>query len=114
MSSTTRMKRRNHFIIRMLISTVMTLTVSISQVMITSKSEHWLVFANLRASDGSDASLRPLAEGSTTKLAEACRRFLINAQKDFDLRRWAAEGLSFLTIDAEVKEKLAEDEAAIR
>ena len=87
---------------------------SISQVMITSKSEHWLVFANLRASDGSDASLRPLAEGSTTKLAEACRRFLINAQKDFDLRRWAAEGLSFLTMDAEVKEKLVEDEAAIR
>ena len=68
----------------------------------------------LGASGGSDASLRPLAEGSTTKLAEACRRFLINAQKDFDLRRWAAEGLSFLTMDAEVKEKLVEDEAAIR
>ena len=68
----------------------------------------------LGASSGSDASLRPLAEGSTLKLADACRRFLVNPQKDFDLRRWAAEGLSFLTMDAEVKEKLVEDEAAIR
>jgi hypothetical protein len=27
------------------------------------------------------------------------------------LTRWAAEGLSFLTLDAEVKEKLVEDES---
>ena len=68
----------------------------------------------LGASGGSDATMRPLADGSTTKLAEACRRFLINPSKDFDLRRWAAEGLSFLTMDAEVKEKLVEDEQALR
>ena len=30
------------------------------------------------------------------------------------LIRWAAEGLSFLTLDAEVKEKLVEDESAMR
>ena len=30
------------------------------------------------------------------------------------LFRWAAEGLSFLTLDAEVKEKLVEDESAMR
>jgi len=29
-------------------------------------------------------------------------------------RRWAAEGLSFLTLDAEVKERLIEDEAAMK
>merc|ERR550519_3238724 len=68
----------------------------------------------LGASGGSDAALRPFAEGSSTKLAEACRRFLINPEKDSDLRRWAAEGLSFLTLDAEVKEKLVEDEPAMR
>ena len=68
----------------------------------------------LGASGGSDATMRPLADGSTTKLAEACRRFLINPSKDFDLRKWAAEGLSFLTMDAEVKEKLIEDEHALR
>ena len=36
------------------------------------------------------------------------------AGKDTDLRRWAAEGLSFLTLDAEVKEKLIEDEVLTR
>lgn len=68
----------------------------------------------LGASGGSDAALRPFADGSSSKLAEACRRFLINPEKDSDLRRWAAEGLSFLTLDAEVKEKLVEDEPAMR
>lgn len=47
------------------------------------------------------------------KLAQACRKFLINPKKDKDLRRWAAEGLSYLTLDAEVKEELIEDANAI-
>jgi len=68
----------------------------------------------LGASGGHDASIRPFADGSTTKLAEACRRFLVDPGKDRDLRRWAAEGLSYLTLDAEVKEKLIEDEAALK
>ena len=68
----------------------------------------------LGASAGHDASLRPFADGSTVKLAEACRRFLISAGKDRDLRRWAADGLSYLTLDADVKERLVEDEAAIK
>lgn len=41
----------------------------------------------LGASGGSDAALRPFADGSYTKLAEACRRFLVNPEKDSDLRR---------------------------
>jgi len=68
----------------------------------------------LSASAGHDASLRPFAEGATTKLGEACRRILINPGKNRDMRRWAAEGLSYLTLDAEVKEKLAEDEPAVK
>ena len=68
----------------------------------------------LGASAGHDASLRPFAEGSTGKLAEACRRILINPGKDRELRRWAAEGLSYLTLDADVKEKLCEDEPAVK
>ena len=67
------------------------------------------------------------------KLAEACRRwlfiihlfifvfiiylfvarFLINPAKDKDMRKWAVEGLSYLTLDAEVKEKLIEDRVAL-
>lgn len=68
----------------------------------------------LGSSGGTDASIRPFADGSTSKLAEACRRFLINPAKDTDMRRWAVEGLSYLTLDADVKEKLIEDRAAIR
>ncbi|GBP70060.1 Protein unc-45 homolog B [Eumeta japonica] len=63
---------------------------------------------------GDDASIRPFADGSTKKLAEACRKFLVNPAKDQDMRKWAAEGLSYLTLDADVKEKLVEDNAAIQ
>ncbi|XP_026754995.1 protein unc-45 homolog B [Galleria mellonella] len=63
---------------------------------------------------GDDASIRPFADGSTKKLAEACRKFLINPAKDNDVRKWAAEGLSYLTLDADVKEALVEDKAALQ
>ena len=84
-----------------------------------SKNDHIKVRAlvgmcKLGASGGHDASIRPLADGSSEKLAEACRRFLVNPAKDRDLRKWAAEGLAFLTLDADVKEKLVDDEPAIK
>lgn len=63
---------------------------------------------------GDDASIRPFAEGSTKKLAEACRKFLVNPSKDKALRKWAAEGLSYLTLDADVKEQLVKDQAALQ
>lgn len=68
----------------------------------------------LGSSGGVDASIRPFADGATLKLAEACRRFLIKPGKDKDIRKWAADGLAYLTLDAEVKEKLIEDTAAIK
>ncbi|GLV38330.1 uncoordinated 45 [Carabus blaptoides fortunei] len=68
----------------------------------------------LGSSGGNDASVKPFAEGSTLKLAEACRRYLIHPGQDQDLRKWAAEGLSYLTLDAEVKEKLVEDKLALK
>ena len=84
-----------------------------------SKNDHIKVRAlvgmcKLGSSGGHDASIRPLADGSSEKLAEACRRFLVNPSKDRDLRKWAAEGLAFLTLDGDVKEKLVEDEPAIK
>lgn len=63
---------------------------------------------------GNDASIRPFADGATLKLSEACRRFLIKPGKDKDIRKWAADGLAYLTLDADVKEKLIEDTPAIR
>lgn len=68
----------------------------------------------LGSSGGLDASIRPFAEGSTTKLAEACRRFLIKPGKDKDIRKFAAEGLAYLTLDADVKEKMVEDKPALQ
>ncbi|KAJ8888016.1 hypothetical protein PR048_007501, partial [Dryococelus australis] len=68
----------------------------------------------LGSSGGTDASIRPFADGSTTKLTEACRRFLINPAKDKDMRKWAVEGLSYLTLDADVKEKLVADKSALQ
>ena len=68
----------------------------------------------LSSSGGTDASIRPFADGASKKLAEACRRFLINPRKDKDMRKWAVEGLSYLTFDAEVKEKLIEDKPALQ
>ncbi|KAK9874417.1 hypothetical protein WA026_002764 [Henosepilachna vigintioctopunctata] len=68
----------------------------------------------LGSSAGSDASMKPFAEGSNLKLAEACRRFMLHPGKDMSIRKWAAEGLSYLTLDAEVKEKLIEDRAALQ
>lgn len=84
-----------------------------------SKNEHIKIRAlvglcKLGSSGGNDATVKPFAEGSTVKLAEACRRFLLHPGKDKDIRKWAAEGLSYLTLDAEVKEKLIEDKAALR
>lgn len=63
---------------------------------------------------GNDASIRPFADGATLKLSEACRRFLIKPGKDKDIRKWAADGLAYLTLDADVKEKLIDDVAAIQ
>ncbi|XP_011494879.1 PREDICTED: protein unc-45 homolog B [Ceratosolen solmsi marchali] len=67
----------------------------------------------LSSSGGTDTSIRPFADGASKKLAEACRKFLINPRKDKDMRKWAVEGLSYLTFDAEVKEKLVKDKEAI-
>lgn len=68
----------------------------------------------LGSSGGTDATIRPFAEGATKKLAQACRNFLINPKKDKDMRKWSVEGLSYLTFDAEVKEQLMEDKDALQ
>lgn len=84
-----------------------------------SKNDHIRIRAlvglcKLGSSSGNDYSLRPFPEGSMLKLAEACRRFLLHPGKDTDIKKWAAEGLSYLTLDAEVKDKLIEDKVALQ
>lgn len=63
---------------------------------------------------GTDCTMRPFSDGTTLKLVAACKSFLVNSKNDRDLRKWAAEGLAYLTLDAEVKEDLISDGKAIR
>ncbi|XP_038622946.1 protein unc-45 homolog A [Tachyglossus aculeatus] len=68
----------------------------------------------LGSAGGTDISMKQFAEGSTLKLAKQCRRWLCNAGMDPGTRRWAVEGLAYLTFDADVKEELVEDEEALK
>ncbi|GAV04806.1 hypothetical protein RvY_15029 [Ramazzottius varieornatus] len=66
------------------------------------------------SSRGVDSSNKPLDKETAKALSETCFTFLSNSTKDFDLRRWAAEGLAYLSLDADVKEALVADRAVLR
>ncbi|XP_007479368.1 protein unc-45 homolog A isoform X3 [Monodelphis domestica] len=68
----------------------------------------------LGSAGGTDFSMKQFAEGSTLKLAKQCRKWLCNDGIDSSTRRWAVEGLAYLTFDADVKEEFVEDEAALK
>ncbi|XP_029916252.1 protein unc-45 homolog B [Myripristis murdjan] len=68
----------------------------------------------LGSAGGDDYSLRQFAEGSTEKLAKQCRKWLCNPQIDTRTRKWAIEGLAYLTNDADVKDDFVEDELAMK
>jgi tetratricopeptide (TPR) repeat protein len=58
---------------------------------------------------GTDAAIKPFSDESIHKLVTACRKFLVNPTKSTDLKKWAAEGYAYLTLDAEVKEEVVND-----
>lgn len=62
---------------------------------------------------GGNVNARSFAAGSTLRLEKSCRKFLVSAKKGDLLRKWAAEGMAFLTLDAEVKEELVKDQPAL-
>ncbi|XP_057687724.1 protein unc-45 homolog B isoform X2 [Corythoichthys intestinalis] len=68
----------------------------------------------LGSAGGDDYSLRQFAEGSTEKLAKQCRKWLCNPMIDAKTRKWAVEGLAYLTNDADVKDDFVEDEPALK
>ncbi|XP_055980302.1 protein unc-45 homolog A [Sorex fumeus] len=68
----------------------------------------------LGSAGGTDFSMKQFAEGSTLKLAKQCRKWLCSEEMDAGTRRWAVEGLAYLTFDADVKEEFVEDTAALR
>lgn len=63
---------------------------------------------------GGDVNARAFAAGSTLKLEKACRKFVVSSKKNATLKKWATEGLAFLTMDAEVKEELISDQPALK
>ncbi|XP_044312102.1 protein unc-45 homolog B isoform X1 [Varanus komodoensis] len=68
----------------------------------------------LGSAGGTDYGLRQFAEGSTEKLARQCRKWLCNPAIDTRTRKWAIEGLAYLTLDADVKDDFVEDEPAMQ
>ncbi|KAL3103383.1 hypothetical protein niasHS_002569 [Heterodera schachtii] len=58
------------------------------------------------SSAGDDCSKQPMDDESRMKLANTCHKFLIEKADNFsvDVRRFACEGLSYLSLDAEIKE----------
>ncbi|XP_072175845.1 protein unc-45 homolog B-like [Diadema setosum] len=93
-------------------------SVSILKELYKSGNEHIKVRAlvglcKLGSAGGTDYSLKSFADGSTLNLAKEVRSFLVNAQKDHDLKKWAAEGLAYLSLDADVKEAIVNDSEAL-
>uniref|UniRef100_A0A4X2LFH7 Protein unc-45 homolog B n=1 Tax=Vombatus ursinus TaxID=29139 RepID=A0A4X2LFH7_VOMUR len=68
----------------------------------------------LGSAGGTDYGLRQFAEGSTEKLAKQCRKWLCNVNIDTRTRRWAVEGLAYLTLDADVKDDFVQDIPALQ
>jgi protein unc-45 len=66
----------------------------------------------LASCKGSDVSIKLLADGSALKLEKACRKILCTAS-DNDSKKWACDGLSYLTLDPEIKEILVDDTNAL-
>ncbi|KAM7067992.1 protein unc-45 homolog B isoform 3-T5 [Molossus nigricans] len=68
----------------------------------------------LGSAGGTDYGLRQFAEGSTEKLAKQCRKWLCNVSIDTRTRRWAVEGMAYLTLDADVKDDFVQDIPALQ
>ncbi|XP_069778180.1 protein unc-45 homolog B isoform X3 [Narcine bancroftii] len=68
----------------------------------------------LGSAGGTDYGLRQFSEGSTEKLAKQCRKWLCNQNIDTRTRKWAIEGMAYLTLDADVKDDFVQDEQAMQ
>ena len=68
----------------------------------------------LGSSGGTNVNSKPFADGANVKLEKTCRKFLMSSKKEENLKKWAAEGIAFLSLDAEVKEALIQDKPALQ
>ncbi|XP_072022397.1 LOW QUALITY PROTEIN: protein unc-45 homolog B-like [Amphiura filiformis] len=93
--------------------------VEIMKTLYESKNDHIRVRAlvglcKIGSSGGSDYSVKLFADGSTVALSKEARRFLKSAKKDHDIKKWAAEGIAYLSLDGDVKEELVDDSQALK
>eukprot|EP00041_Stephanoeca_diplocostata_P036256 m.1313060 g.1313060 ORF g.1313060 m.1313060 type:complete len:1076 (+) comp24832_c0_seq3:173-3400(+) len=63
---------------------------------------------------GAAANKKAFADGATVNLAKKIRHFLIDESMDLDCRKWASEGLAYLTLDADVKEMIVGDKKVLK
>ena len=54
-----------------------------------------------------------LGQDGAENLYQTCRKFLMSSKKEFELKKWACEGLAYLTLDADIKEILVKDVEAL-
>ncbi|VDO40269.1 unnamed protein product [Haemonchus placei] len=67
------------------------------------------------AAGSDDTSRATMKEGTSLELARACKKFLLDDEEySTDVRRFACEGLSYLSLDADVKEWIVEDSLLLR
>uniref|UniRef100_A0AC34R7E1 UNC-45/Cro1/She4 central domain-containing protein n=1 Tax=Panagrolaimus sp. JU765 TaxID=591449 RepID=A0AC34R7E1_9BILA len=69
----------------------------------------------IASAGGDDAARATMKEEEVLKLADTCKLFLLSIDKySVDIRRFACEGLSYLSLDADVKEWIVADPALLQ
>uniref|UniRef100_A0A8R1E4Q9 TPR_REGION domain-containing protein n=1 Tax=Caenorhabditis japonica TaxID=281687 RepID=A0A8R1E4Q9_CAEJA len=67
------------------------------------------------AAGGDDISRATMKEEAVLNLAKTCKKFLLETDKySVDIRRYACEGLSYLSLDADVKEWIVDDSLLLK
>ncbi|CAB3403390.1 unnamed protein product [Caenorhabditis bovis] len=67
------------------------------------------------AAGGDDISKATMREEAVLNLAKTCKKFLLDPNKySVDIRRFACEGLSYLSLDADVKEWIVDDSLLLK
>ncbi|CAF1543404.1 unnamed protein product [Rotaria magnacalcarata] len=69
--------------------------------------------SKIASSKGTDSAANLVTEGSCQTLSRACCKFLTTSP-NFEIRRWSADGLAYLSLDADVKEELVDNILAIK
>jgi len=63
---------------------------------------------------GGAVNQRTLADGAVVNLAKKLKPYLVDPKYDTDIKKWASEGLAYLTLDADVKELVVGDRRILK